>query len=142
MECDVVMKGIILHGGHGTRLRPLTHTGPKQLLPIANKPMSEYCVESLSDAGITEIFPVPFAMSFGIQPIPRWLRKVRYRINYGGLIFFISSALFRCPVQLFRLVAVSARALSNSKGLFGLLKVISNKDQIMEVFKTKNDRDV
>jgi glucose-1-phosphate thymidylyltransferase len=49
------LKGIILHGGHGTRLRPLTHTGPKQLLPIANKPMSQYCVESLSDAGITEI---------------------------------------------------------------------------------------
>tara|TARA_B110000438_G_scaffold202227_1_gene193812 strand:- start:6065 stop:7132 length:1068 start_codon:yes stop_codon:yes gene_type:complete len=49
------MKGIILHGGHGTRLRPLTHTGPKQLLPIANKPMSEYCVESLCNAGITDI---------------------------------------------------------------------------------------
>ena len=49
------MKGIILHAGHGTRLRPLTHTGPKQLLPIANKPMSEYCIESLKDAGITEI---------------------------------------------------------------------------------------
>jgi glucose-1-phosphate thymidylyltransferase len=49
------MKGIILHGGHGTRLRPLTHTGPKQLLPIANKPMSEYCVESMIKAGIKEI---------------------------------------------------------------------------------------
>ena len=49
------MKGIILHGGHGTRLRPLTHTGPKQLLPIANKPMSQYCVESLIKSGITEI---------------------------------------------------------------------------------------
>ena len=49
------MKGIILHGGHGTRLRPLTHTGPKQLLPIANKPMSEYCVETLVDAGIVDI---------------------------------------------------------------------------------------
>ncbi len=49
------MKGIILHGGHGTRLRPLTHTGPKQLLPIANKPMSQYCIESLLDAGITDI---------------------------------------------------------------------------------------
>ena len=49
------MKGIILHGGHGTRLRPLTHTGPKQLLPIANKPMSQYCLESLIDAGISEI---------------------------------------------------------------------------------------
>ena len=49
------MKGIILHGGHGTRLRPLTNTGPKQLLPIANKPMSEYCVEAIRDCGITEI---------------------------------------------------------------------------------------
>ena len=49
------MKGIILHGGHGTRLRPLTHTGPKQLLPIANQPMSQYCVETLVNAGITEI---------------------------------------------------------------------------------------
>ena len=49
------MKGIILHGGHGTRLRPLTHTGPKQLLPIANKPMSEYCLDSLKNAGIIDI---------------------------------------------------------------------------------------
>ena len=49
------MKGIILHGGHGTRLRPLTHTGPKQLLPIANKPMSQYCIESIKNAGINEI---------------------------------------------------------------------------------------
>ena len=49
------MKGIILHGGHGTRLRPLTHTGPKQLLPIANKPMSQYCLESIKESGITDI---------------------------------------------------------------------------------------
>jgi len=49
------MKGIILHGGHGTRLRPLTHTGPKQLLPIANKPMSEYCLDSIKETGITDI---------------------------------------------------------------------------------------
>ncbi len=49
------MKGIILHGGHGTRLRPLTHTGPKQLLPIANKPMSEYCLETIKETGITDI---------------------------------------------------------------------------------------
>ena len=49
------MKGIILHGGHGTRLRPLTHTGPKQLLPIANKPMSQFCLEAISETGITDI---------------------------------------------------------------------------------------
>jgi len=49
------MKGIILHAGHGTRLRPLTHTGPKQLLPIANKPMSQFCIESMKEAGIKDI---------------------------------------------------------------------------------------
>ncbi|MCL6578089.1 MAG: glucose-1-phosphate thymidylyltransferase [Candidatus Bathyarchaeota archaeon] len=49
------MKGIILHGGHGTRLRPLTHTGPKQLIPIANKPISQYVLEDLRNSGITDI---------------------------------------------------------------------------------------
>lgn len=49
------MKGIILHGGHGTRLRPITHTGPKQLLPIANKPMSKYALEDLIEAGVKDI---------------------------------------------------------------------------------------
>ena len=49
------MKGIILHGGHGTRLLPLTHTGPKQLLPIANKPMSQYALEDLKNVGINDI---------------------------------------------------------------------------------------
>ena len=49
------MKGVILHGGAGTRLRPLTHTGPKQLIPIANKPMSLYALETLREAGITDI---------------------------------------------------------------------------------------
>lgn len=49
------MKGLILSGGTGTRLRPITHTGPKQLVPVANKPVLEYAIEDLKDAGITEI---------------------------------------------------------------------------------------
>ncbi len=49
------MKGVILHGGHGTGLRPLTHTGPKQLIPVANKPISQYVLEDLIEAGIKEI---------------------------------------------------------------------------------------
>lgn len=49
------MKGILLSGGTGSRLRPITHTGPKQLVPVANKPVLEYAVEDLKEAGITEI---------------------------------------------------------------------------------------
>jgi glucose-1-phosphate thymidylyltransferase len=49
------MKGVVLHGGAGTRLRPLTHTGPKQLIPIANKPMSLYAIEALREAGVRDI---------------------------------------------------------------------------------------
>jgi glucose-1-phosphate thymidylyltransferase len=49
------MKGVILHGGFGTKLRPLTHTGPKQLIPVANKPISQYVLEDLRNSGIVEI---------------------------------------------------------------------------------------
>ena len=49
------MKGVILAGGLGTRLRPLTHTGAKQLIPIANKPVIEYCIEDLVRCRISEI---------------------------------------------------------------------------------------
>ncbi len=49
------MKGVILHGGHGTRLRPLTHTGPKQLIPVANKPISQYVLEDLKNVGVKDI---------------------------------------------------------------------------------------
>ena len=49
------MKGVLLAGGTGSRLRPITHTGPKQLLPVANKPVLEYAIEDLREAGITEI---------------------------------------------------------------------------------------
>jgi glucose-1-phosphate thymidylyltransferase len=44
-----------LHGGEGTRLRPLTYSGPKQLIPVANKPVSQYALEDMLSCGIREI---------------------------------------------------------------------------------------
>lgn len=49
------MKALITAGGKGTRLRPITHTSNKHLIPIANKPMIAYALEAVADAGIREV---------------------------------------------------------------------------------------
>jgi len=49
------MRALVLAGGTGTRLRPITHTSAKQLLPVANKPVLFYGLEAIAEAGITDV---------------------------------------------------------------------------------------
>jgi glucose-1-phosphate thymidylyltransferase len=76
------MKGLILSGGFGTRLRPLTYTGAKQLIPIANKPIIFYGIEAMNRVEISEIGIVVGDTRKEVQDVvgngDHWGVKIRY----------------------------------------------------------------
>jgi glucose-1-phosphate thymidylyltransferase len=76
------MKGLLLAGGHGTRLRPLTYTGNKHMLPIANKPMLMYGFDHLRAAGIEEIGIVLGPLQEGIVEALGDGSKFKVKITY------------------------------------------------------------
>lgn len=88
-----------------------------------------------NDAGISEIYPIPFALSFGLQPVPRWLRKVRIRANYLAIIIFFFFAILKCPIQLFKLIKMTIQKLSQGKGALMFIKIIFDKDRMMKTLK-------
>ncbi|OQX70923.1 glucose-1-phosphate thymidylyltransferase [Candidatus Parcubacteria bacterium 4484_255] len=84
------MKALITAGGHGTRLRPITNSFNKHLIPIANKPMLIYAIEKVVNAGIKDIGIV---INPGDKEIPRilgvgekWKAKITYIEQTGGAL--------------------------------------------------------
>jgi glucose-1-phosphate thymidylyltransferase len=76
------VKALILAGGAGTRLRPITHTRAKQLVPVANKPILFYCLEAMAEAGIKEIGMIVGDTAAEVQAAvgdgSRWSVRVTY----------------------------------------------------------------
>ena len=75
------MKALVLAGGRGTRLRPITHTYAKQLVPVANKPVLFYGLEALRDAGITEVGIVVSDPREMLQPDHRTGERLTVMVN-------------------------------------------------------------
>jgi glucose-1-phosphate thymidylyltransferase len=77
------LKGLVLAGGRGTRLRPLTHTAAKQLVPVANRPILFYVLDNLKAAGIKDVGMIicpetGLAVQKAVGDGTRWGIKVEY----------------------------------------------------------------
>ena len=105
------MKALIASGGRGTRLRPITHTQNKHLIPIANKPILYYAIEAAAEAGIKEIGIVHNADS---QEVPKYIGNGS---KWGVKITYIPQ---ETPGGLAQVVQLAEKFIAGDKFIFYL----------------------
>jgi glucose-1-phosphate thymidylyltransferase len=105
------LKALIASGGRGTRLRPITHTQNKHLIPIANKPILYYAIEAAAEAGIKEIGIVHNADS---QEVPKYIGDGS---KWGVNITYIPQTI---PGGLAQVVQLAEKFIAGDKFIFYL----------------------
>ena len=105
------MKALITSGGKGTRLRPITHTENKHLIPIANKPILHYAIEAVAEAGIREIGIVVNADNDAVQ------KAIGDGKRWGVSIVYIPQ---EAPLGLAHVVKISEDFIGNDPFIFYL----------------------
>ncbi len=114
------MKGLILSGGHGTRLRPITYSQQKQLIPIGNKPILFYAIKDLIEAGVDEIFIVvgpnreqvmetvngndwPIKIDFVFQEVPKGLahavKILKHKIGNNSFVMYLGDNVLKYGIK-------------------------------------------
>lgn len=127
------MKGLITAGGRGTRLRPLTHTSNKHLIPVANKAMIHYGIEAMAAAGIQDI---------GISINPHTGAALQTTLGDGKawgvqLTYIVQEA----PLGLAHVVRVSEPLLRGNRFVFylGDNLIGSGVQRVIERFRARSD---
>lgn len=105
------MKALIASGGRGTRLRPLTHTQNKHLIPIANKPILHYAIEAAVEAGIRQIGIIHNA---GSNEVPKAIGNGK---KWGVKITYIPQ---KAPLGLAHVVKIAKKFIGNDNFIFYL----------------------
>src|SRR5574342_860466 len=127
------MRALITAGGRGTRLRPLTHTSNKHLIPIANKPMIHYALEAVAAAGIRDV---------GVVLNPDTGEEIRRALGDGAAWkVAISYIVQEAPLGLAHVIRVAEKYLRGEPFVFflGDNVVVGGIRQFVEQFQARGD---
>ncbi len=124
------MKALITSGGKGTRLRPITHTQNKHLIPVANKPILHYAIEAIAETGIQEIGIVINANNEDVS------KAIGNGERWGVRIHYIQQ---EAPLGLAHVVKISQNFIQDEKFIFylGDNMVIGGVKRFIEKFNSK-----
>lgn len=125
------MKALITSGGRGTRLRPLTHTQNKHLIPIANKPILHYAIDYCRQAGITDI-GIVYSADSGAVP-----NSIGDGKKFGTKITYIPQ---EAPLGLAHVIKISEKFIGSEPFIFylGDNMVVGGLKHFIDAFKKNN----